>query len=193
VRALRDRIGLDADTPYILFVGVIEPRKNVVGLLEAFAILKARRPLPHKLVVVGRKGWLWEETMARAEQSSYRDDILFPGFIPEDELAALYSAAEAFAFPSHYEGFGLPVLEAMACGTPVVSSRASSLPEVVGDAGMQVDPDDAEGFAAALELLALNPELRDDLRQRGLARAAQFSWATAARSLLGIYERVARG
>jgi glycosyltransferase involved in cell wall biosynthesis len=190
--ALRERLGLDATTPYILFVGMIEPRKNLLGLLDAFEILKARRTLPHKLVVVGRKGWLWEETMARAESHPYREDIVFPGFIPDGELATLYSAAEAFAFPSHYEGFGLPVLEAMACGTPVVSSRASSLPEVVGDAGMQVDPNDAEALAAALELLAVNGELRADLRRRGLERAATFSWERAARSLLRVYERVAR-
>ena len=191
-RALRERLGLGPDAPYILFVGVIEPRKNLVGLLEAFAILKARRSLPHKLVVVGRKGWLWEETLERAEASPFKDDVIFPGFIPDGELATLYSAAETFAFPSHYEGFGLPVLEAMACGTPVVSSRASSLPEVVGDAGMQVDPEDTEGLAAALELLALNAELRADLRRRGLERAAQFTWAAAARAQMDVYERVAR-
>ena len=191
-RALRERIGLGPDTPYILFVGVIEPRKNLVGLLEAFSILKSRHNLPHKLVVVGRKGWLWEETMERAETSPFRDDIVFPGFIPDGELATLYSAAESFAFPSHYEGFGLPVLEAMACGTPVVASRASSLPEVVGDAGLQIDPEDTEGLAAALELLALNAELRADLRRRGLERAAQFSWSAAARGQLDVYERIAR-
>ncbi|MDP8922648.1 MAG: glycosyltransferase family 4 protein [Chloroflexota bacterium] len=191
-RALRARLGLGADTPYILFVGVIEPRKNLVGLFEAFAILKSRRSLPHKLVVVGRKGWLWEETMERAATSPFRQDIVFPGFIPDGELATLYTAAETFVFPSHYEGFGLPVLEAMACGAPVVSSRASSLPEVVGDAGMQVDPGDPEGLAAALELLALNAELRADLRRRGLERAGQFTWTAAARSLLDVYERVAR-
>ena len=191
-RALRERLGLGPDIPYILFVGVIEPRKNLVGLLEAFSILKSRQSLPHKLVVVGRKGWLWEETMERAASSPFRDDVIFPGFIPDGELATLYSAAETFAFPSHYEGFGLPVLEAMACGTPVVSSRASSLPEVVGDAGLQIDPEDPEGLAAALELLALNPELRADLSRRGLERAAQFSWAAAARSQIEVYERLAR-
>ncbi|MCC6178048.1 MAG: glycosyltransferase family 4 protein [Chloroflexi bacterium] len=191
--ALRTQIGLDAETPYILFVGVIEPRKNLIGLIEAFDILKSRRALPHKLVVVGRKGWLWEGTMQRADRSPYRDDIIFPGFIPDGELATLYSAAEMFAFPSHYEGFGLPALEAMACGTPVVASRASSLPEVVGDAGIQVDPNDREGLASALELLALNPDIRADFRRRGLERAATFTWQAAAEAMLDIYHRVARG
>ena len=189
--ALRRQLGLDDATPLILFVGVLEPRKNLVGLIEAFGIMKSRRSLPHKLLVVGRKGWLWEGIMERAEQSPVRDDIVFAGFVPEGELATLYSTAEMFAFPSHYEGFGLPVLEAMACGTPVVASRASSLPEVVGDAGLQVDSEDAEQLAAALELLALNPELRQDFRRRGLDRAATFTWHAAARSLLDVYRRVA--
>jgi glycosyltransferase involved in cell wall biosynthesis len=191
--AFRQSIGLDPVTPYILFIGVIEPRKNLMGLIEAFDILKSRRSLPHKLVVAGRRGWLSDATMERAERSQFRDEIIFPGFIPEGEIATLYSAAEAFAFPSHYEGFGLPVLEAMACGTPVVASRASSLPEVVGDAGMQVDPDDSERLASALELLALNPEMRADFRERGIARAAQFTWDAAARVMLDVYRKVASG
>jgi glycosyltransferase involved in cell wall biosynthesis len=189
--AFRRTLGLDPVTPYILFIGVIEPRKNLMGLIEAFDILKARRSLPHKLVVAGRRGWLSEATMERAERSPYRSEIIFPGFIPEEELPTLYSAAEAFAFPSHYEGFGLPVLEAMACGTPVVASRASSLPEVVGDAGMQVDPDDSERLASALELLALNPEMRADFRERGIARAAGFTWDAAAQVMLDVYHKVA--
>jgi len=190
--AFKRRIGLDDDTPYILFVGVIEPRKNLVGLIEAFDILKGRS-LPHKLVVVGRRGWLSDSTMERADRSQYRNDIIFPGFIPDADLNTLYSAAESFAFPSHYEGFGLPVLEAMACGTPVVASRASSLPEVVGDAGMQVDPDDPERLASALELLALNPEMRTDFSVRGLARAASFTWDAAAEIMLDVYRKVASG
>ena len=189
--ALRQTIGLDETTPYILFIGVIEPRKNLVGLIEAFDILKDRRPLPHKLVVAGRRGWLSDSTMERAERSKYRRDIVFTGFIPDGELPTLYSAAEAFAFPSHYEGFGLPVLEAMACGTPVVASRASSLPEIVGDAGMQVDPDDPERLASALELLALNPEMRADFRARGLERASTFTWDAAAKVMLDVYRKVA--
>jgi glycosyltransferase involved in cell wall biosynthesis len=190
--ALRQSIGLDDTTPYILFIGVIEPRKNLMGLIEAFDILKSRRSLPHKLVVAGRRGWLSDSTMEQAERSPYRSEIIFPGFIPEADLPTLYSAAETFAFPSHYEGFGLPVLEAMACGTPVVASRASSLPEVVGDAGMQVDPDDSEHLASALELLALNPEMRADFSTRGIARAATFTWEAAAEVMLDVYHKVAR-
>ena len=189
--ALRRRLSLDDDVPFILFVGVIEPRKNLAGLIEAFAILKSRQTLPHKLLVVGRRGWLWEGIVERAERSPVSQDIVFAGFVPEEDLPTLYSAAQIFAFPSHYEGFGLPVLEAMACGTPVVASRASSLPEVVGDAGLQVDPDDPEQLAAALELLALNPNVRDDMRRRGLERVGQFTWQAAAARLLDVYHRMA--
>ncbi len=188
---LRRRFGLDEETPFILFVGVIEPRKNLVGLMDAFAILKSRQSLPHKLLIAGGRGWLWEGIEEHAERSPVGGDIRFAGFVPDEDLPALYSAAQMFVFPSHYEGFGLPALEAMACGTPVISSRASSLPEVVGDAGLLVEPDDPEQLAAAMELLALNPNVREDLRRRGHERAAAFTWEAGASGLLDIYRRVA--
>ena len=188
--ALRDKLGV-GEAPFILAVGVIEPRKNHGLLFEAFRLLRDRRKLPHRLVVVGRRGWLWEDIVEQAERSPYRDEILFVGYVPEADLAAMYSAAEVFAFPSLYEGFGLPPLEAMACGTPVVVSKSSSLPEVVADAGLQVDPHDADGLAAALELLILDESLRSDLRRRGLERAALFTWQAAAQQLLAVYRRLA--
>jgi glycosyltransferase involved in cell wall biosynthesis len=187
---LRARLGLDEEAPFILFVGVIEPRKNLVGLMDAFALFKSRQNLPHKLLIAGGRGWLWEGIIAHAERSPVRDDIKFAGFFPDEELPALYSAAQMFVFPSHYEGFGLPVLEAMACGTPVISSRASSLPEVVGDAGFLVEPNDPEQLAAAMELLALNPNVREDLRRRGHERAGRFTWEAGATALLDVYQRV---
>ena len=128
----RERLELD-NAPFILSVGVIEPRKNLPLLFEAYRLLRDRRKLPHRLVVVGRRGWLWEDTLEAAEASPYRDDIQFVGYIPDIDLPALYSAAEVFAFPSLYEGFGLPPLEAMACGTPVVGTPRGSVPEVVAD------------------------------------------------------------
>jgi glycosyltransferase involved in cell wall biosynthesis len=189
-RALRSRIGLDEETPFILFVSTIEPRKNLVGLMDGFAIMKSRQTLPHKLVLVGGKGWLSEGIFEHHERSPVRDDIIFTGFFPDQDLPTLYSAAEMFAFPSHYEGFGLPLLEAMACGTPVISSRASSLPEVVGEAGLLVEPQDAEQLASAMEVFALNADVRDDFRRRGFERAAEFSWPAAARALLDVYRKV---
>ena len=189
--ALRQHLGLGA-APFILAVGVIEPRKNLNRLFAAFQRLRDRRAVPHKLVIVGRRGWLWEDILAQAESSPWRDEIIFPGFVPEGELATLYSAADVLAFPSLYEGFGLPILEAMACGTPVVASNTSSLPEVVGEAGLLVDPLNTDELAAALELALLDEPLRTRLRQRGLARAAQFNWPTAARSLLRVYRRLAQ-
>ena len=188
--AVRAGLGV-GEAPFILALGVIEPRKNLRLLIEAYRLLRDRRKLPHRLVISGRRGWLWEETVEAAERSPYRDDILFTGFVSDDDLPAMYSAATTFAFPSLYEGFGLPPLEAMACGTPVVVSKTSSLPEVVGDAGLQVDPYDPDSLAAALELLILDEPLRADLRRRGLERAAEFTWQAAATRLLAVYRKLA--
>jgi glycosyltransferase involved in cell wall biosynthesis len=188
---LRDRLRLGA-APFILSVGLIEPRKNLPVLFDAYRALRDRKQLPHLLVVAGNRGWLSADTIEHAQRSPYRDDIRFVGFVSEGDLPVLYSAAAAFAFPSLYEGFGLPPLEAMACGTPTVVSRASSLPEVAGDAALQVDPRDVEELAAALELLVLDDLLRADLRARGLQRARDFSWPAAARKQLDVYERLTR-
>ncbi|MCC7103522.1 MAG: glycosyltransferase family 4 protein [Chloroflexi bacterium] len=189
--AARRQLGLD-DRPFILFVGVLEPRKNLTTLFDAYRQLRDRCKIPHRLVVVGKRGWLVEDILSHAEQSPYRDDIVFSGFVPDADLPALYSTATVFAFPSLYEGFGLPPLEAMACGTPVVVSRTSSLPEVVGDAGLQVDPENVDELAAALELAVLDDKLRVEMRRKGLARAATFTWPAAARQLLNVYGQVAR-
>jgi glycosyltransferase involved in cell wall biosynthesis len=190
LRALREQLGV-GEAPFILALGVIEPRKNLGLLFDAYRILRDRHDLPHLLVVVGRRGWLWEDTIEHAERSPYAADIRFVGFVPDGDLPALYSAASVFAFPSLYEGFGLPPLEAMACGTPVVSSSSSSLPEVVGEAGLLIDPRDPESLASALERLLLDERLRAEYRRRGLAQAAMFTWQAAARTLLGVYERLA--
>jgi glycosyltransferase involved in cell wall biosynthesis len=161
-------------------------------LFEAYRLLRDRTRIPHLLVVVGKHGWLWEDIVDQAERSPYHGDIRFVGYVPEADLAAMYSAASVFAFPSLYEGFGLPPLEAMACGTPVVVSKSSSLPEVVGDAGVQVDPHDPEALAGALEQLLLDDTLASELSRQGAERAATFSWESAARKMLAVYEKVAR-
>jgi glycosyltransferase involved in cell wall biosynthesis len=190
LRALRESLGV-GEAPFILALGVIEPRKNLRLLFDAYRILRDRHDLPHLLVVVGRRGWLWEDTIEHAERSPYAADIRFVGFVPDGDLPALYSAASVFAFPSLYEGFGLPPLEAMACGTPVVSSSSSSLPEVVGEAGLLIDPHDAEGLADALERLLLDEQLHAEYRRRGLDQAATFTWQAAAQALLGVYQGLA--
>jgi glycosyltransferase involved in cell wall biosynthesis len=170
----------------ILFVGTIEPRKNVVRLIEAYSDLRDGQV---KLVIGGDRGWLYEEVFARVEELELTGDVLFPGYIPPDELPLWYNAAELFVYPSLYEGFGLPPLEAMACGTPVITSTVSSLPEVVGEAGLTVDPMDSKGLAEAMNQVLGDGALRQSMRERGLARAGCFSWARAARETVGVYQR----
>jgi glycosyltransferase involved in cell wall biosynthesis len=189
LQAMRRRLQVES-APYVLFVGVIEPRKNLQGLIAAFELAKKRYRLPHKLVVVGRKGWLSDGIYEKYQRSSVREDIVFPGFIPDADLPTLYSAAAALVMPSFYEGFGLPLLEAMACGTPVIASNAASLPEVVGDAAPQVDPNDIDALAETLAQILQDNGLRAINRVRGLERAAQFTWHAAAQKLLDVYERV---
>lgn len=176
---------------FILYVGTFQPRKNVATLVRAYALLRKRTGLPHKLLIVGKPKYKFEEVFTAVRDSGYESDILFAGFVPDADLPTYYNAAELFVFPSRYEGFGLPVLEAMACGTPVVSSNASCLPEVAGDAAALVDPDDMEGFSHAMEHV-LAEGTGAAMRERGLRRAAEFSWDRTARETLGVYERVLR-
>jgi glycosyltransferase involved in cell wall biosynthesis len=188
----RKKIGIN-DEPFVLAIGVLEPRKNLNRLMDAFTALKQRGDVPAnlKLVLAGGKGWLYDDIFDHHAASPVRDDIVLPGFVPDDLLPAVYSAAEALAFPSLYEGFGLPILEAMACGTPVVASRASCLPEVAEGAALLVDPDSVEGLMGALELVLLDADLRARLIKQGYERASQYTWTRAAEQLLGVYRMVA--
>lgn len=179
---------------FVLGVSTLEPRKNFTGLIAAFEQLAAR-PLPGAplhLVIAGDKGWLYDDIFAAAATSLARERIHFIGFVRDDDLPALYSLAEVFAFPSHYEGFGIPVLEAMACGTPVVCANNSSLPEVAGDAALMIEATDIEGLAQAMQRLITDADLRQELRRRGLTQAGKFTWEAAAQRLLGVYDRLAR-
>jgi glycosyltransferase involved in cell wall biosynthesis len=185
---LRQRLQLTQ--PFILTLGMMEPRKNWQGLIQAYSLARARHKLTQQLVLAGPRGWLWESVVEERERSPFRNDVLFLGFVPDVDLPTLYSAADAFAFPSFYEGFGLPPLEAMACGTPVVVADAASLPEVVGDAGLKVPPEDVEGLAETLAQITEDQGLRLRLRQAGLDRAATFSWEESGKRILDVYRRV---
>jgi glycosyltransferase involved in cell wall biosynthesis len=192
LKTARQRLGV-GDAPFILSIGVIEPRKNLNRLMDAFQVLKQRGNVPKdlKLVLVGGKGWLYDDIFEHHADSPVHDDILLPGFASDDLLPAIYSAAQALAFPSLYEGFGLPILEAMACGTPVVASRASCLPEVAEGAALLVDPNNVDGLASALELVLLDEALRTRLIEQGRQRANAYTWRRAAEQLLGVYRKVA--
>ena len=181
------------EAPFVLAIGVLEPRKNLNRLMDAFYALKERGAVPAelKLVLAGGKGWLFDGIFQHHAASPIRDDILLPGFVPDELLPAIYSAAEVLAFPSLYEGFGLPILEAMACGTPVVASRTSCLPEVAEGAALLVEPTNVDELSTALEMLLVDPELRSRLIAEGRQRAGEYTWRGAAERLLEVYQRVA--
>ena len=171
---------------FLLYLGTLEPRKNLVRLVEAFAAL--REP-GIKLILAGAKGWYYETLFARVEQLELQDKVLFPGYVPPDELPLWYNGATAFVFPSLYEGFGMPVLEAQACGTPVITSDSSALPEAAGDGALLVDPEDVKAITAALHRILTDADLRATLRQRGLAHAARFTWQRTAAETVAVYRQ----
>ena len=191
-RLVAERHGLAG--PYLLFVGTLEPRKNLRGLLEAYAALQRRRADPPLLAIAGAEGWQYDDLYQVVQREGLAQRVRFLGRVADADLPALYSAAAVFVYPSLYEGFGLPPLEALSCGAPVVCSDRSSLPEVVGDAALLVDPLDGRALAGALERLLEDDALRRDLRGRGLARAARFTWERTAAATLDVYrEAIRRG
>jgi glycosyltransferase involved in cell wall biosynthesis len=182
---LDERYGVRA--PYFLYVGTLEPRKNLLRALRAFASI-APSLSDHRFVIVGQRGWKYAAILREASRGILARSTLFLGYVPEADLPALYTHATAFVYPSLYEGFGLPVLEAMACGTPVLTSASSSLAEIASDAALLVDPEDEGAIAQGLHLLATDEGLREDLRRRGLTRAATYSWERTARETVAAYE-----
>ena len=174
---------------YLLFVGNVEPRKNLIALIDAYNALRMRMPVGPDLAIAGGRGWKNGLIHRAAARSPFGRDIRFLGYVPEPDLPALMNGAIALVYPSMCEGFGLPPLEAMACGTPVISSNRSSLPEAVGDAALLVDPDDRAALTDAMAAAVSDKALRDDLRERGLQQAKRFSWDETARLTLRVYER----
>ncbi len=188
-RAVRERYAIGPG-PFIFGLSKLEPRKNFSRLIEAFAVARREANLPHRLIIGGGKGWLYDQIFATVQGLGLEDTVHFPGFIADADLPVLYSAADFFAYPSLYEGFGLPILEAMACGTPVMTGDNSCLPEAGGDAVLYVKSEDTQSLADGLIRLATDAPLRADLRQRGLRQAATFTWPRSARQLWDVYERV---
>ncbi|MFZ1400618.1 MAG: glycosyltransferase family 1 protein [Candidatus Promineifilaceae bacterium] len=183
VTAFRQKHGLGR---FVLHVGTLQPRKNIPVLIEAFA----RQGDPDlKLVLVGGKGWLYDEIFRQVQALGLVERVIFTGYVPDDDLPHWYNAAELLVFPSVYEGFGLPVVEAMACGTPVIAANSSSIPEAVGDAGLLFAPDDVETLAGQITAVLTNAALKDTLRQQGLAHAQTFSWVRAGWETAVVYQR----
>jgi glycosyltransferase involved in cell wall biosynthesis len=185
---IRRKFGLPDE--FVLFVSTIEPRKNIPTLLRAQRLLLDRHGPLAPLVIVGKRGWLMDDVFATVEELSLDNDVLFLGRVSQADLILLYNAATVHVHPALYEGFGLPPLEAMTVGTPTVVSDVSSLPEVVGDAGWRVEPDDVEGWAAAIGRLLADADLRRDYRQRGFEQASKFTLERMAEETLAVYQRV---
>ena len=185
VARVRQRYGIER--PYILGVGTLQPRKNFPTLIRAFDLLRQEHGIAHQLVIAGSRGWLDEPIRATIDELGLRGAVLITGFVDDADLPALYQGADVFAFPSLYEGFGIPILEAMAGGTPVVTADTSSMPEVAGDAALLVSPYDVNGLTNALWRLLDDVALRDALRARGRQQVALFRWERSAGVLLEVY------
>ena len=184
-------VDLGIDVPFIFYTGSLIPRKNIPLLLKAFSLLK-RKGYPHKLVIAGGKNSYFRDLIGIAENLGISGEIIFPGYLAEQDLVDYYNAAEIFVYPSLYEGFGIPPLEAMACGTPVVTSNTSSLPQVVGDAGVMINPYNADELAGALEELIRDEGHRKELSKKGIDQAGSFSWTRTGKETWNVYEEVAQ-
>ncbi|MGV0025163.1 glycosyltransferase family 4 protein [Phormidesmis priestleyi] len=183
-----ESVQYDFSRPYILFVSTIEPRKNISNLIAAFDELKQKYRLDHQLVLIGQKGWLYEEIFERIARSPHQKSIHHLSYLSDRAVALFYSRADVFVYPSYYEGFGLPVLEAMTLGAPVVAANTSSLPEVAGDAAILINPDDVAEMSDAILRVVSDSQLRDRLIQKGKERSQQYSWENTAKATLNAYK-----
>jgi len=173
--------------PFILYVGTLEPRKNIVRLIESFYKVR-KNGNEHKLVITGKKGWKYKNIFETVRRLNLSDEIIFTDYVPDKDLPALYNAADLFVYPSIYEGFGLPPLEAMACGTSVITSNTSSFPEVVGSAGIMVNPYDVDELAEKISEVIGSDKLKEELSRKGLEQAKMFSWEKCARETLEVFK-----
>ncbi len=186
ISAIRKKYCINKD--YILYLGTLEPRKNIEILIEAYLLLKVKSSSLPKLVIAGKKGWMYESIFKKVELYNLKDDVIFTDYVDDGDVPILLNGASIFVFPSIYEGFGLPPLEAMACGTPVIASNTASIPEVIGDAGILVNPYSPEELSCAIEELINDEILRLELRRRSLQQAEKYTWKMSVHKLKGIYQ-----
>ncbi|MEH1829641.1 MAG: glycosyltransferase family 1 protein [Nostoc sp.] len=187
---LEKKANYDFSKPYLLFVSTIEPRKNINNIITAFNYLKEKYKIEHQLILIGRKGWHYEPIFAAIENSPWANQIHHLNYLSNELVALFYSKADVFVYPSHYEGFGLPVLEAMMLGVPVISSNTSSIPEVTGDAAILVDPNNPIQLGEAILKVISNSQLRQELIDKGKSRAKLFSWERTAKETLNAYRTI---
>nr|WP_292740332.1 glycosyltransferase family 1 protein [Nostoc sp. JL31] len=184
------QVKYDFSKPYLLFVSTIEPRKNINAVILAFNFLKTKYKIEHQLILIGKKGWKYEPIFTALENSHWKNQIHHLDYLSDELVALFYSKADVFVYPSHYEGFGLPVLEAMTLGTAVVTSNTSSIPEVTGDAAILIDPNDPIQLAEAILKVISDSQLRQDLIEKGKAKAKLFSWERTAKETLKAYRSI---
>jgi glycosyltransferase involved in cell wall biosynthesis len=180
----------DFSKPYLLFVSTIEPRKNIQSIIQAFNWLKQNHKIDHQLVLIGRKGWKYEPIFEAIQSSPWKKEIHHLDYLSDELVALFYSRADVFVYPSHYEGFGLPVLEAMTLGAPVVAANTSSIPEVAGDAAILIDPNEFMQIAEAILTVISDRQLQQEMINKGKARASLFSWENTAKETLKAYRSI---
>ena len=174
---------------YLLYIGTIEPRKNLPLLINAYNQL-IQQNCDRELVIVGRRGWMYEDVYRQIDALNLKERVHFTGYVPTEDLPALYNLAQIFIYPSRYEGFGIPPVEAMACGTPVITTQSSAMIETIGEAGFLIPPDEVSALVNAIQMLNENANLHDELRQKGLQRASRFNWKKTAEDTLAVYEQI---
>ncbi|MCC5646823.1 glycosyltransferase family 4 protein [Nostoc sp. CHAB 5824] len=190
IQVLEKQVTYDFFKPYLLFVSTIEPRKNINTIISAFNLLKKKHKIEHQLILIGKKGWNYEPIFAAIENSCWSNQIHHLDYLSDELVALFYSKADVFVYPSHYEGFGLPVLEAMTLGAPVVSANTSSIPEVTGDAAILVDPNNPVQLAEAILKVISDSQVREELISKGRERAKLFSWERTAKETLKAYRSI---